>query len=183
MARTAVDPLNRSLALPTKYGAVIVTGALLSPSLIWSLSVAPDGWVTVQMVPPGPATASNIEPKLGAVATSCGADSGPPDCDVAMAISLPCGPFSEATVSWNQTRVTWPPGVTRTRRSCADVSPSESTVWMPPAQLFAPRGSVHRDTLRPAPVSAIQPMYAWPEASVAASYPLNSALLTSVIGV
>ncbi len=62
--------------------------------------------MTTQIAPCGPIAAAAMEPKLGAVATSCGADSGPPPLAVATAISLPCGPPSEATVSWNQTRLT-----------------------------------------------------------------------------
>src|SRR5258708_6050651 len=157
-ASTPVVPVNRSLASPSLYGAVMVTGGFVRPGLLCSLALPLDGWVTTQMLPPGPITASISVPKLGAVATSAGAESGPPDCEVAVAISLPCGPFSEAVVSWNQTRVTRPPGVASTRRPTAEESPSESTAWMPPRQLLAPRGRVHRFTLRPLPVSPIQPM-------------------------
>ncbi len=60
-----------------------------------------------------------------------------------------------------QTRVTRLDLLTSTRRPAAvEVkvgSGAEAMVWMPPAQRVAPRGSVHRFTSRPAPVSPIQP--------------------------
>ena len=58
------------------------------------------------MLPCGPTVASSRSPKLGAVATSDAADSEPPACRVATAISSPSGPFSDAVVVCDQTSVT-----------------------------------------------------------------------------
>ena len=126
---------------------------------VWLLPL--EGLVTAQMLPLGASVASRKYPKLGPGETSFSADSLPPAWEVAMAISSPSGPFSEATVECIQTRVTRLDLLTSTRSPAAVEekvgSGAEAMVWTPPAQRVAPRGSVHRLTARPAPVSPIQP--------------------------
>src|ERR1700733_5030308 len=131
------------------------------PRVICSLCEAPVGLAAVQMLPLGAIDASSRVPKLGPRETSRSADSFPPPWEVAMAISSPSGPFSEATVECIHTRVTRLDLLTRTQSPAAvDVnvgSVAEAMVWTPPAQRVAPRGSVHRLTARPEPVLPIQP--------------------------
>jgi len=90
------------------------------------------------------------------------ADSGPPPWEVAVAITSPSGPFSDATVEYIQTSVTRFDLLTSTQNPAAvDVpmlSGAEAMVRIPPAQALAPCGSVHRLTLLPDPLSPIQPM-------------------------
>ena len=81
--------------------------------------------------------------------TRCGRDimrrrSGPPD-DVAIAISSPSGPFSDAAVMYCQTSVTVCGPVSSTRRPKAVESPSESTCETPPLQAVAP-AAARRDS-------------------------------------
>ncbi len=111
------------------------------------------------MLPCGPTVASSRSPKLGAVATSDAADSEPPACRVATAISSPSGPFSDAVVVCDQTSVTVPPE-TSTCSPAAEDAPRDAVLATPPWQAVAPRGSVHRYTARSAAVPwlAIQPM-------------------------
>ena len=131
------------------------------PRVICTVPTAPEGLATVQMLPLGASVASRKVPKLGPAETSFSADSFPPAWDVAMAISSPSGPFSEATVECIHTRVTRLDLLTSTRSPAAVAvkveSGAEAMVWTPPAQRVAPRGSVHRLTLRPEPLSPIQP--------------------------
>src|SRR6202789_4410979 len=125
----------------------MVWKALPRPRVICSLCEAPVGLAAVQMLPLGEIAASRRVPKLGPRETSRSADSFPPPWEVAMAISSPSGPFSEATVECIQTKVTRLDLLT-SRRSPAAVeenvgSGTEAMVWTPPAQRVAPRGSVH----------------------------------------
>ena len=123
---------------------------------------APVVSVTTQILPPGASAASSREPKLGAAETSDSALSLPPPADVAMAILSPSGPFSEATFGCIHTRVTTFDLLTNTRSPAAPDAPmasgAEAMVRIPPAQALAPRGSVHRLTFLPDPLSPIQPM-------------------------
>ena len=135
MTSTGVVPANRSCAYPIRYGVLIVTAAFEKPGLTWSACLPPATSDTTQIVPCGPMAASLIVPKLGAVATLCGAVSGPPD-DVVIAISSPSGPFSDAAVAYCQTSVTVCGPVSSTRRPKADESPSESTCETPPLQAW-----------------------------------------------
>src|SRR6185437_8943622 len=104
------------------------------------LSVA----LMTQRSPCGLSAASIMVPKLGAVAWSAAADREPSGWRVAVAISSPFGPFSDAVVVCCQTRVTFPPGVASTRRPAAEDPPSDEVEATPPAHRDAPRGSVHR---------------------------------------
>ena len=91
-------------------------------------------------------------------AWSCAADSDAVRARWRWRSRRPPGRSPTWRVSWNQTSVTLPP-VRTTCRPAARVGPSDGVHWMPPAQPVAPRGSAHRNTVRPALlVSPIQPM-------------------------
>src|ERR1700722_13087580 len=162
MASTALPPLNAICARPGQKGAWTVWYVVPRPRVTCAVATLPDGCATVQMLPLGARVASSRSPKLGPGEASSSADSFPPPWDVAMAISAPSGPDSEATVSCIHTRVTRFDLLTRTQSPAALEVPMESPaaamVWIPPAQRVAPRGSVHRLTMRPEPVLPIQPM-------------------------
>ena len=127
--------------------------------------------VTTQMLPCGPSCASSMAPKLGAVAWSVAADSEPSGCRVAVAISSPSGPLSEAVVVYDQTSVTCPAGVASTRRPFAELGPSAfvcGDAARAPGRAARQRAQ-EDDAIRGAVVSPIQPMNVVPAASVAAS--------------
>ena len=144
MPSTAVPPLKARRAKLTMYAVLRLTAAWLRPGRTCSPPAALEGALTTQMSPCGLSSASSIVPKLGAVAWSAAADREPSGCRVAVAISSPFGPLSEAVVVCCQTSVTFPPGVVSTVRPNAESAPSDEVEAMPPAHRDAPRGSVHR---------------------------------------
>src|ERR1700722_12002588 len=162
MASTALPPLNASSASPGHQGVGTDWKPAQRPLVICTEWVLPlEGLVTARMPPWGASTASRKYPKLGPGETSLSAERWAPAWAVAMAISSPSVPFSEATVECIQIRVTRLDLLTSTRSPAAVeekvASGAAAIVWTPPAQRVAPLGSVHRWTWRPPPVSPIQP--------------------------
>ena len=91
IAITGVVPAKASSADPGENGVLSETSGFCTPSRTCTELVPAPLAATVHSAAPGPSSASSSSPLLTASATSAGAESGPPACDVATAMrpSLP----------------------------------------------------------------------------------------------